>query len=190
MHHEFESDIIPHGNLKPSNILLNQKLEPCISEYGFVSVVDTTRTHHLNANAPQFSSASRWNGYRAPDKRITQKADVYSFGMILLELLTGKMVENSGIDLPRWVQSIVREEWTVEVFDREIVASAGENRVVSLLQIALNCVSYTPENRPEMSYVSGMIDKLWEFTDDCSFTSQSSVGLSEAGLALTPPQGS
>jgi serine/threonine protein kinase len=48
---------------------------------------------------------------------VSQKADVYSFGVLLLELLTGKapthaVINEEGLDLPRWVQSVVREEWT------------------------------------------------------------------------------
>lgn len=43
--------------------------------------------------------------------------DIYGFGVILLELLTGKMVQNNGVDLADWIHSVLQEEWTVEVFD-------------------------------------------------------------------------
>ncbi|KAL2547261.1 putative inactive receptor kinase [Forsythia ovata] len=102
-------EIIPHGNIKPSNILLSDSEEPLISDYGYSKFLD-----------PSIASIFKSNGYTAPEKTLSEKADVFSFGIILLELLTGKIVERSGLDLPRWVKSMVREEWTGEVFDREV----------------------------------------------------------------------
>ncbi|KAF5477946.1 hypothetical protein F2P56_004550 [Juglans regia] len=56
----------------------------------------------------------------------THKLDVYNFGVLLLEMLTEKApLQSPGhddlVDLPRWVQSVVREEWTAEVFDVELM---------------------------------------------------------------------
>lgn len=72
-----------HGNLKPSNIILSDTNEPLISEYGIWGFLDQPQ-------AFLYSSI----GYRAPEKRITKEADVYSFGVILLELLTLRMEKN------------------------------------------------------------------------------------------------
>ncbi|GLJ45408.1 hypothetical protein SUGI_0955990 [Cryptomeria japonica] len=184
MHQEFESHgSIPHGSLKPSNVILAENLEPYIADYGFNSLVEA-------GTAPTpFPS----NGYKAPERRITQKSDVYSFGLMLLELLTGKKADNAGFNLPRWVQSTVREEWTVEVFDKEVVRNAGENRIVQLLQLGLNCVSRTPEIRPTMNYASDVINKLWEHEDNSSFeSSRSSLGhsiteLPGGGISMATP---
>ncbi|KAH9314669.1 hypothetical protein KI387_023296, partial [Taxus chinensis] len=148
---------VPHANLKSSNVLLDEKYQPCITEYGLSFLLDE----------PAGISPGQWSGYKAPEynqtKKFTQKSDVYSFGVMLLELLTGKQVENSGLDLPRWVHSVVREEWTVEVFDKSMVeggSHASEDRMVALLQIAVNCVSNNPGVRPSMVQVAKMIDKL------------------------------
>ncbi|KAK1401782.1 Protein kinase domain-containing protein [Heracleum sosnowskyi] len=118
----------------------------------------------------------RSNGYRAPEsqthnsRKLTDKSDVYSFGVLLLELLTGKcplMVVDTGgycdrvVDLPRWVQSVVREEWTVEVFDLELLRYKGaDEEMVGLLQIALACTSELPDQRPCISSVIKMIEKI------------------------------
>ena len=105
-------------------------------------------------------------------RKMTQKSDVYSFGVLLLELLTGKcpsVVDNGGpgtgyagvVDLPRWVQSVVREEWTAEVFDLELMRYKDiEEEMVGLLQIAMACSSALPDQRPKMSYIVKMIEEL------------------------------
>ncbi|XP_027368608.1 probably inactive receptor-like protein kinase At5g41680 [Abrus precatorius] len=144
-------EAIPHGNLKLSNILLDDNNEPLISEHGLSKFLDTN-TGFL------FSS----QGYTAPEKSLTEKGDVYSFGVILLELLTGKSIEISRIDLARWVTSMVKEEWTGEVFDKE-VKEKEHQWAFPLLNIALVCVSRFQENRPTTGEI---LEKIAEVMDE------------------------
>jgi len=147
-----------HANIKSSNILLTKDLEACISDFGLAQLLTPT------------SAASRIVGYRAPEvteaRKITQKSDVYSFGVLLLELLTGKAptqaaLNDEGIDLPRWVQSVVREEWTAEVFDLELMRYHNiEEEMVSMLQVAMQCVDPVPERRPKMSNVLMLLEDV------------------------------
>ncbi|XP_047333874.1 probable inactive receptor kinase RLK902 [Impatiens glandulifera] len=140
-----------HGNIKSSNILLTQSYEARISDSGLAQLVEST------------SSPTRVVGYRAPEvtnpQKISQKADVYSFGVLLLELMTGKSPTHSrddddGVDLPRWVQSVVQEEWTSEVFDLELLRYQDvEDEMVRLLQLGVDCVGLNPSNRPSMDEV-------------------------------------
>ncbi|KAG2385112.1 inactive receptor [Vigna angularis] len=109
-------------------------------------------------------------GYRAPEvtdpRRVSQKADVYSFGVLLLELLTGKapthtLLNEEGVDLPRWVQSVVREEWSSEAFDIELLRyQNSEEEMVQLLQLAVDCVVPYPGNRPSMSQVRQRMEEF------------------------------
>ncbi|KAI4375314.1 hypothetical protein MLD38_013198 [Melastoma candidum] len=174
LHRELQEYRIGHGNLKSSNIILNKDMEPCISEYGLGEMSD-----HNSWSYP--SSLSFLQGLR-PDQRSTAEndpsadafqCDVYNFGLILLELLTGKTVQcNGSFSLTKWVNSVVREEWTVEVFDKWLVSEgASEERMVYLLQVALKCVNKSPEGRPTSARVADMIHGIKEEEERASSSS-------------------
>ncbi|XP_065630562.1 probable inactive receptor kinase At5g58300 [Quercus suber] len=150
-----------HGNIKSSNVLLTNDLDGCISDVGLTPLMNFPAT------------LSRTTGYRAPEvaetRKITQKSDVYSFGVVLLEMLTGKVPHQYPggnqhdvvVDLPRWVKSVVREEWTAEVFDVELLRYQNvEEEMVQMLQIALACVTKQPDMRPQMVQVVKMMEEI------------------------------
>lgn len=148
-----------HGNIKSSNILLNQEMDDAlVSDFGLAQLM----------NFPALPS--NMVGYRAPELietgKFSQKSDVYSFGVLLLELLTAKNALHSPgadeiLDLPKWVQSVVREEWTAEVFDSELMSfSHVEEEMVLMLQIAMACVAKSPDQRPKMKDVVSLIVEL------------------------------
>lgn len=119
-------------------------------------------------------------------KRLSQEADVYSFGVLILEVLTGRVptqcpptladstsqkkhnksvgvasVDASDVGLVEWVRLVVREEWTAEVFDVELLRYKDiEEEMVSMLHVGLACVNQLPENRPSMSEVVKLIEGI------------------------------
>lgn len=171
LHETCSASRIPHGNIKSSNILVDQHGNACVADFGLTLLMSPA------------TIASRLLGYRAPEqiesKKVTQKGDVYSYGVVLLEVLTGRVpaqsLQDEGVDLPRWVQSVVREEWTAEVFDLELMRSKHmEEHLVSLLQIAMACVSPSPDQRPSMLHVTSMILDLSPSAPPAPTTSSSS----------------
>ena len=68
-------------------------------------------------------------------------------------------MQNDGVDLTSWVHSVVREEWSVEVFDQSLISEGGsEERILNLLQVAIKCVDRSPEARPSINQVLAMIN--------------------------------
>ncbi|KAM0034403.1 putative protein kinase RLK-Pelle-LRR-III family [Helianthus debilis subsp. tardiflorus] len=152
---------IIHGNLTSSNVLLDENINPKIADFGLSRLMTTAANSNVIATAGAL-------GYRAPElsklKKANTKTDVYSLGVIILELLTGKSPGEAmnGVDLPQWVASIVKEEWTNEVFDLELMkdASVIGDELLNTLKLALHCVDPSPSARPEVQLVLQQLEEI------------------------------
>lgn len=166
IHREYRTSGVPHGNVKSTNVLLDKDGAARVADFGLALLLSPAH------------AIARLGGYTAPeqqdDKRLSQEADVYSFGVLVLEALTGKAPAQhpqpdarkkgaaaTSLSLPEWVRSVVREEWTAEVFDVELLRYRDiEEEMVALLHVALACVAPLPEQRPSMGDVVRMIESV------------------------------
>ncbi|XP_050213751.1 probable inactive receptor kinase At2g26730 [Mercurialis annua] len=165
LHLNNSQSIVPHGNLKSSNVLLDENETPLVSDYGLISLIalPIASTRMASFKSPEYQTL----------KRVTKKSDVWSYGCLLLELLTGRVSAHSappgtnGVDLCSWVHRAVREEWTAEIFDLEIsVQRNAASGMLRLLQIAIQCCNKAPEKRPEMKQVVREVDNIEEVESD------------------------
>ncbi|KAE7996547.1 hypothetical protein FH972_001261 [Carpinus fangiana] len=157
--HSLENII--HGNLTSSNVLLDEQNNAKIADFGLSRLMTAAANSNVIATAAAL-------GYRAPElsklKKANTKTDVYSLGVIILELLTGKSPGEAmnGHDLPQWVASIVKEEWTNEVFDLELMRDASTigDELLNTLKLALHCVDPSPSARPEVQQVLQQLEEI------------------------------
>ncbi|OWM67089.1 probably inactive leucine-rich repeat receptor-like protein kinase IMK2 [Punica granatum] len=160
LNHLHTQENMVHGNLTSSNVLLDEQVNAHIADYGLSRL--------MSGGAATMVATAGALGYAAPElsktKKPTNKTDVYSLGVIVLELLTGKSPSEgtSGRDLPQWVASLVKEEWTTEVFDLELMrdATAIGDELLNTLKLALHCVDPSPTSRPEVQEVLQQLEEI------------------------------
>ncbi|KAK1276928.1 putative inactive receptor kinase [Acorus gramineus] len=154
-----------HGNLKSSNVLLGTDFEACLSDY-CLSFLRSDESFNNDDTADESS------GYRAPEMRKLNhghvKSDVFAFGVLLLELLTGKPPSQHPLyiteNLPQWVRSVREDE------------GSEDERLIMLIDIAATCVRVSPDSRPTAWQVLKMIQEVKEI--DTSENEAESDGLS------------
>ncbi|CAK9172534.1 unnamed protein product [Ilex paraguariensis] len=167
-----------HGNLRSSKVLLDDDLQPYISGFGLTRLVSGASKSTNSASKKQSSnqivvspknSTSSSIMYVAPEARVqgnkfTQKCDVYSFGIVLLEILTGRLPDggpdSNGKGLESLVRKVFREERPLsEIIDPALLHEVhAKKQVVAAFHIALNCTELDPEFRPRMRTVSESLD--------------------------------
>ncbi|KAF8061186.1 hypothetical protein N665_1212s0012 [Sinapis alba] len=149
---------LTHGNLKSSNVLLGPDFESCLTDYGLSTLHDPDSAEETSAVSLFYKAPE----CRDPRRASTQPADVYSFGVLLLELLTGRtpfqdLVQEYGSDISRWVRAVREEETESGEEPTSSGNEASEEKLQALLSIANVCVTIQPESRPVMREVLKMV---------------------------------
>ncbi|KAF6160243.1 hypothetical protein GIB67_019012 [Kingdonia uniflora] len=160
LHHDCKPQIL-HLNIKSKNILLDEGFTAKLSDYGLLKLLPIAGNHSLTKLR---TSA----GYTAPElahrsSRINDKCDVYSFGVILLEIVTGrKPIEGSGtkmVVLCDYVRGALERGTASDCFDRRLRGFA-ENELVQVMKLGLICTSEAPSRRPSMAEVVQVLESI------------------------------
>ncbi|CAN6207927.1 unnamed protein product [Urochloa humidicola] len=162
--HESHRPQIIHRDLKPANILLDDDLEPRIADFGLAKAMPDQHTHVTASNL-----AGTW-GYIAPEYhqtlKFTAKCDVYSFGVILAVLATGKepsddyFKEVDEVGIVRWLRRVVQSGDYAEAIDPAIAGAGHDEQIVLVLRIAVFCTDDDPKERPTAKDVRCMLSQI------------------------------
>ncbi|KAK9216324.1 hypothetical protein WN944_008333 [Citrus x changshan-huyou] len=171
LHHDCVPPII-HRDIKSNNILVGPQFEAFLADFGLAKLFESSESSRAS------NSVAGSYGYIAPEYgyslKITEKSDVYSYGVVLLEVLTGKEPTDSripdGAHIITWVNGELRErkrEFTT-ILDRQLLMRSGTQiqEMLQVLGVALLCVNPCPEERPTMKDVTAMLKEIRHENDD------------------------
>uniref|UniRef100_A0A0E0KV84 non-specific serine/threonine protein kinase n=1 Tax=Oryza punctata TaxID=4537 RepID=A0A0E0KV84_ORYPU len=164
--HEESSIRVVHRDIKASNVLLDTNLNPKISDFGLAKLYDDKKTHVSTKVAGTF-------GYLAPEYamrgHMTEKVDVFAFGVVLLETLAGRpnyddTLEEDKIYIFEWAWELYESNNPLGIVDPSL-REFNRVEVLRAIHVALLCTQGSPHQRPPMSRVVSMLTGDTEVTD-------------------------
>ncbi|KAL1805443.1 hypothetical protein ACET3Z_028511 [Daucus carota] len=153
LHHGCKPAII-HRDVKPSNILLNERFQAKLADFGL------SRAYPVDGGTHVTTIVAGTPGYLDPDyntsNRLTEKSDVFSFGVVLLVMITGRpqiLTTEDRIHIAQWVDSIVQYGDVQQVVDPRFNRNYNVNSVWKAVELAMTCASRISSRRPTMNTV-------------------------------------
>ncbi|OVA06558.1 Protein kinase domain [Macleaya cordata] len=197
LHHHSPVQVI-HCDLKPSNILLNNDMTAFVSDFGIAKLVskvgEVNTTEKMTKSTVNLLCGSI--GYIAPEyglgRSASAKGDIYSFGVLVLEMVTRKRptddLFNEGMNLPKWVKNHYHGNME-EIIDPTLMRAASDQSsevknmwevaIIELIELGLLCTQETPSTRPTMIDAADDLDRLKRYLcGDTTMTFTSSIGIS------------
>ncbi|KAF9680031.1 hypothetical protein SADUNF_Sadunf06G0077800 [Salix dunnii] len=159
LHEEAEPHIV-HRDIKASNVLLDGNLQPKIGDFGLAKLFPDNVTHLSTRVAGTI-------GYLAPEYallgQLTMKADIYSFGVLVLEIISGRSSSKAAFGenllvLVEWTWKLWKEERVLDIVDPELT-EYPEKEVMRFMKVALFCTQAAANQRPNMTQVVKMLSK-------------------------------
>ena len=149
---------IVHRDIKSSNILLDREFRAYVADFGLARLINHFDTHvttelvgTLGYIPPEYGHA--WVA--------TLRGDIYSFGVVLLELLTGKRpveVLSKSKELVQWVREMRSQGKQTEVLDPALRERGHEEQMLKVLEVACKCINHNPCLRPTIQEVASCLD--------------------------------